>query len=231
MSEQQQPERDITKELAELQTSKEMASQGELIFYSFATGIVLVCLFLSYIYVTDDQIQVFKCPVMREMDAPVAMKKISDVDEYEAEVFIRGFVRQYVRALYPKNSSEAEGHFKFITQHSLGNQKVLYAGFLKDHVKIGQDLDNGRTTDFFPVNSLDMRISKNSLSDSWIVEIDGYMNNRTSALEDDRGVVTLRLEVVKDKSRLDGSYSGLYVSNVDILTMTDAVANNKKSVK
>jgi len=224
-------DRDITKEMAEMESAKEASSQSETLFISLSVGIIFGCLYFSHSFITDDSIQIFKCPVMREMDAPVAMKKISDIDSYDAEIYIRGFVRQYIRALYPKNSLEAEELFRFIAQHSLGKEKEVYGGYLNDFKKIGDSLDQGRSTDFFPVSSTDIRISKNTLSSSWIVEIDGFMNNRHSALEDDRGAVTLRLEVVKDSARLGGSHSGLYVSNLEVVSMTDPVANNQKNVK
>lgn len=227
-------EKDVTLELAELESHKEMASQNEVIFYSVSFGVILCCLFFAWGYHSDDEIQVFACPVTREMDAPVALKKIGDIDDYEAENFIRGFTRQYVRALYPKNSYEAPEHYRFITLHSLGKEKMIYAGFLKDVEKIGRELDQGKTTDFFPIRPIsDPESIRMARSDggTWIVEVDGFLNNRTSALEDDRGAVTLRLEVVKQKARYEGSYSGLYVQSLDIVTITNAVSNNQKSVK
>lgn len=227
-------EKDITLELAELESHKEITSHNEVIFFSISIGVILCCLAFAWGYHSDDEIQVFACPVNREMDAPVALKKVNDLDNYEAENFIRGFVRQYVRALYPKNSSEAPEHFRFITLHSLGKEKSMYAGFARDVEKIGRELDQGKTTDFFPIKPIsdpESIVMAKSDSGTWIVEIDGFLNNRTSALEDDRGAVTLRLEIVKGKARYGGSYSGLYVNSVDILTMTNSVSNNQKSVK
>lgn len=227
-------ERDITLELAEIESHKEIASSNEVVFFSISCGIILCCLTFSWLYHTDDEIQVYACPASREMDAPVAMKRINDIGQYEAENFIRGFVRQYVRALYPKNSGEAEDHFKFIALHSTGKEKEIYKGFLNDLENIGKELDSGKTTDFFPIRPISdpdsVLMSKSDLG-GWVVEIKGFLNNRHSAMDDDRGVVTLRFEVVKDKARLDGSYSGLYVRAFDIVTVTDSVSNNLKSVK
>lgn len=227
-------EKDVTLELAELEAYKESTSQNEVVFFSVAAGVILCCLFFSWSFHSDDEIQAFVCPVTKEMDAPVSLKKINDIGAYEAENFLRGFVRQYVRALYPKNSSEAPEHYQFIKLHSVGKEREIYSGFLKDMERIGRELDQGKTTDFFPMKPISdpesIRMSQVD-STTWVVEIPGVMNNRISALEDDRGIVTLRLEVVKDKARLGGSYSGLYVKSLDILTMTDSVSGNKKSVK
>ena len=147
-------ERDITRELAEIETHKEMTSNNEVIFFSISSGVILCCLIFAWIFHTDDEIQAFVCPVTKEMDAPVALRKINEIDQYEAENFLRGFVRQYVRALYPKNSFEAPEHYRFVKLHSVGKEREIYAGFLKDVERIGRELDQGKTTDFFPIKPI-----------------------------------------------------------------------------
>lgn len=210
------------------------SSGGHTAIWGGGVGVILFCLLSSYSLVTDDSIQIFLCPTVREMDAPVAIRKISSATAYEAENYIRGFVRQYVRALYPKNSMEAKEHFKFVYEHSIGKARYDYGGFLKDFEKIGKELDNGRVTDFFPAKPTadadSMRISKKS-DNKWVVEIDGFLNDKKSLVEDDRGIITLRLNVFKEYARLGGSRSGLYVESFEITTMSDAVSDVKKEVK
>lgn len=226
---------DLIEHLEEREILKSKTDGGHVFVIGLALGVVLFCLFVSYKLVSDESLQVFACPTSRELDAPVAMKRLRDFGSRDVEAYIRGFVRRYVRSMYPKNSQEASYMYKWVANHSLGNLKIKYRGYDNDHEKIGDDLDNGKSTDFFPARATadkdGFRISKKDGYDTkWVVEIEGFLNDRKSMVNDDRGVVTLRLHIELGEVLLHGSQSGLYVSEVEITNMYDPVSNGIKKI-
>ena len=222
--------------LEERQILSEKTDGGHLVVIGLAIGVVIFCLWTSYKLIRDDSLQIFSCPESRELDAPVAMKRIRDFGSSNVEIYLRGFTRQFLRAMHPKNSTEASYMYKWLADHTTGRLHSEYLGYDNDHVKIGQALDQGRSTDFFPARPSahkdGIRISKvKGSSDRWIVEVGGFLNDRKTMIQDDRGAVNIRLSVFLGEAKLNGSQSGLYVSKIEILSLTDPVADNVEAVK
>lgn len=222
--------------LEERQILESKTDGGHLVVIGLAIGVVLFCLWTSWKLVTDDSLQMFACPQARELDAPVAMKRLRDFSQQNVELYLRGFARRFIRSMFPKNSTEASYMYQWVADHSSGRLRSEYLGYANDHEKIGQALDSGRSTDFFPAKASahkdGIRISAVSgKSGAWVIEVEGFLNDRKTMMQDDRGAVILRLLVYSGDVKLNGSQSGLYVDQVEIVSLTDPVAGNEKTIK
>lgn len=219
-------------ELEEVEKEKERFSSFEIIYLTIVIAVGVSLLSRIYFLYSDDALIAYKAPEVTEMGAPIKLTRVTELPSDRLHNMLHDFTRQYIRALYPKNSLELEHHYNFIIKHTR-NKKLLneYLGYLEDKEAIGSELDLGKVTWFSPVNSLDLRIRKKQNQKAWIVEIDGFLNNSISSLKDDRGIVTLRFQMTYDRPSSEGSYSGWYVTDYEIITTTDPIANNQKNVK
>lgn len=219
-------------ELKENEIEKNKFNLREIVFFTISFGLIVFLAGRIFFLRNDTTLIAYKAPEVTEMGAPIKLKRITQLKPERIQNMLVDFTRQYIRALYPKNSIEAKHHFDFITRHTLpGKLKDEYMAYSEDLKEIGEELDQGKVTFFSPVNSLDMRMRKKRNEDIWFVEIDGFLNNAMGISKDDRGVVTLRFEITYTAPSSEGSYSGWYVKSYEIITITDAVANNKEDVK
>lgn len=235
-SQESQVSEELIEYLEERQVLSEKTEGGHLVVIGLSMGALLFCLWTSWKLVTDDSLQVFNCPQARELDAPVAMKRMRDFSQQNVEMYLRGFTRRFIRAMFPKNSTEASYMYKWVANHTEGKLRSEYLGYDDDHVKIGNELDSGRSTDFFPAKASahkdGVRISSvKGNSGRWVVEVEGFMNDRKSMIQDDRGAVILRLYVFTGDVKLNGSQSGLYVDKIEIISLTDPVSGSEKTIK
>ncbi len=202
---------------------------------AFIAVLIALCLFFIGRGISlrnDTEITVFKCPSHHKQDSTIKLKRINNFSSDEFEDEIRSLIRKYVQALYPKNEREALEYYKFITRHTVeGNLRSQYLAYIKDFPKIKRQFRQGKIVEFFPVDSSKYQIHKINNELEWVFEIEGYMNNRQDRSRDDRGIVTLRFNVMLGKANSEGSYSGLYVKKYSILHMEDVVAKDIKDVK
>ncbi len=220
-------------ELQKTEFEKSKWSAMEIVFTSTMAGLILFCFGRGIYLRNDDSLIAYRAPDMREMGAPIRLQKIEELRADQIQNMLHDFVRKYIRALYPQNSKEADFLYKYVVRHTRDPRLLReYKSYLQSLESIGEALDKGKTMVFSPVNSLDVRMRKKKDRErAWIIEVDGFLNNRLSLSEEDRGIVTLRFEVAYDRPSLEGSYSGWYVDKYDILTIRDAVANNVENVK
>lgn len=219
-------------EIAELEETKRKYETTEIVF-SFST--IFLLLFIVARAVTlysDDTLVSYRAPEVVEMGAPIKLTQIEQVEPDKLQNMIYDFSRLFIRSLYPKNSKEAKFHYDYIVRHTTNyDLKNEYKSYLESVDEVGVQLDSGRFKEFFPLNSLDFRIRKIDEKKEWVFEIDGFLNNRISMIEESRGVVTMRLVIEYLKPSTNGSYSGWYVKDIEILTLRDVVANNKENIK
>lgn len=205
--------------------AREAISKGVIIALSF------FCFFLAIQNINDDELQVYSCPANFYQDAPIMLTKIEHEDVDAIEKYLRGFIRQYVRAIYPKNSTEAETMYRFAGNHSKGVLRQTYLGMASKAKDIGSELDGGRFTDFFtvtPITEKNTIIISKKTDNSWSIQIEGYLNDKKGITNDDRGAVTLKFVVEKGEAKLGGSYSGLYVTSFEIIAVKDYVSGNEE---
>lgn len=220
--------KDILKEEIEVNKLKKI----ELLYIGIIVGLCLFFVLRGVSLRSDESITTYKCPDKYEKDSTVLLEKITEVSRENMEDEIRSFARKYIQALYPKNGKEAEEFYKYIIRHTKSEGvRREYIAYQGDIEKISKKLDNGAVTEFFPKNSQSYQIRKKDNELAWVYEIEGYMNNRITAMQDDRGVVTLRLTISLGEASRSGSYSGLYVDKYEILHMEDVVTKDVKNVK
>lgn len=221
------------KELSHRETLIKKYIARETISKGVNIGVIIFCIVLAIQNLNDDELQVYSCPVNYFQDAPVVLNEIKHESVDSVEKYLRGFIRQYLRSIYPKNSNEAKDMYLFAGNHSTGGLRQKYLSMAKDHKMIGKELDSGRYTDFFPAGPI---TEKNSINISmksegvWSVEIEGYLNDKKGEKRDDRGAVTIKLTVEKGEAKLNGSYSGLYVSSFDIIAVKDQISGNEEKI-
>lgn len=219
-------------EIAELDKAKRKYEATELMF-SVSTFVLLLFIVIRAINLyTDDTLVSYRAPETTEMGAPIKLTQLEQLKPNEIQNMIYDFSRLFIRSLYPKNSDEAKFHYDYIVRHTTDyDLKNEYQSYLDSVDDVGVQLDSGRFKEFFPLNSLDFRIRKVDGEKEWVFEIDGFLNNRISMIEESRGVVTMRLTIEYLKPSSKGSYSGWYVKDLEILTLRDVVANNKENIK
>lgn len=219
-------------ELAELDKTKRKYEATELMF-SVSTIVLLLFIVTRAIKLySDDTLVSYRAPEVTEMGAPIRLVQLEQLSPNELQNMIYDFSRLFIRSLYPKNSKEAKFHYDYIVRHTTNyDLKNEYQSYLDSLDDVGVQLDSGRFKEFFPLNSLDFRVRKIDNEKEWVFEIDGFLNNRISMIEESRGVVTMRLTIEYLRPSSKGSYSGWYVKDLEILTLRDVVANNKENIK
>lgn len=223
---------EILKEIIKEETAYEKFLRIEKIYIGIVLGLCLFFIVRGIHLRNDDSITVYKCPDSYLQDFTIKLKKTSDFNQSDLEDEIRSFMRKYIMALYPKNKNEAVVFFDFIVRHTSNDKiKSEYRAYQEDIEGIADNLEKGQITEFFPKNSSQYQISKVGSELKWIFQIEGYLNNRQSLLKDDRGVVTLRFEIVAKEATSKGSYNGLYVEEYEILHMEDVISKDIKNVK
>lgn len=219
-------------EIKELEKAKKKYEASELIF-SVSTLVLLLFIVVRAVRLySDDTLVSYRAPEVTEMGAPIKLVQLEQLSPDKIQNMIYDFSRLYIRSLYPKNSNEAEFHYNYIVRHTTDyDLKNEYQSYLDSIEDVGVQLDSGKFKEFFPLNSLDFRIRKIDGTKEWVFEIDGFLNNRISMMEESRGVVTMRLTIEYSRPSSKGSYSGWYVKDLEILTLRDVVANNKENIK
>jgi hypothetical protein len=176
---------------------------------------------------TDKSIPLVVCPRSFELDAPVLMKTITDVESsYIQDRWIRGFIRRYVLNSYPRTEADAEPFYTYLQNHSKGAVQTKYEAYLNQIEEIKVRIASGNTLRFYATNSQDVRIRKNANSGEWTVEIDGYLVKNYGGRQE-RSIKTLRY-TVEAGSATRINPDGLYVTDADLEMLTDYVSGKKE---
>jgi hypothetical protein len=201
---------------------------GKRNYYSLVS-LFLFILFLSsyqiYLNESDDVAVSYSLPELRNMDAPVLLEEISGGTDSDSDHIMKGFVRQYLRARYPKNSKEARMMYSFVARTSKGNIRKDFLSRLSDMSEISRKLDSGGTTTIYPKSSDNIKIRKNSTLGNWIVEFDGRYVSDIGVNDSSRAYVKVNMEITHGSGSIKNSPSGLYVVVYHVTYMKDGVTN------
>lgn len=201
--------------------------------------IVLISICIVYIYHTtvsiikyasDDSIPVVSCPKEYVVDSPVVMKTIKDAPSKEKDRWIRGFIRRFVLAQFPRTKEDAGRSFKYAADHSMDEVYTKYSSLYNDHEKIANQIENNYYR-FYPKmgsSGYEIRIRNGSSENEWYVEVEGYLIKRMSNNEE-RYFPTLKYKVVADKATMHNP-EGLYVSEANMERITDYVSGTKEDL-
>lgn len=201
---------------------------GKRNYYAMAALFFFNILLASYqIYVneSDDVAISYSLPDQRNMDAPVLLKEADRGTIRDVDTLMKGFVRQYLRARYPKNGSEARMMYEFIVKHSMGDIKKDFSARLDRIDEISRLLDSGSTVTIYPKNSEELKIRKNGILGNWIAEFDGRYVADSGTDNSARAYVKVRIEISQGTQSIKNSPSGFYVSDYKVTYIKDGVTN------
>jgi hypothetical protein len=201
--------------------------------------LVLIAICIVYIYYTinsiikyssDDSVPIVSCPKEYVVDAPVIMKTIKESSLKEKERWIRGFMRRFVLAQFPRTKDDVQKSFKYIKDHSLDEVYHKYNSLYADSEKISDQIESSYYKFYPKMNNTgyELRISSSSIEGEWFVEIDGYLIKRMSNNEE-RYFPTLKYKVVSGKATMENP-EGLYVSEATMERITDYVSGKKENI-
>jgi hypothetical protein len=199
------------------------------IFIGLSLVITYYAFYNTYRMISDRSVPVVVCPREYNLDSPVIMKTINNVGVVGQDRWIRGFIRRYINAIFPRNKEDVNPFFKYVVNHSRGAVKRKYYGYLKDSDEIANIVDTGYYYKFYPKNSTDIRIRPlQDNKNAWAVEVDGYLIKRMN-VETERFTPTLRFIVEADLSNLDNP-EGLFVTEFNNELITDYVSGRKEEL-
>lgn len=196
------------------------------IFLAVAT-FVSISSFLNIISIlNDDTIPLVTCPRVYELDSPVLLKTVANSPKEVKDKWIKGFMRRFIQAQFPRSAEDAEKHLKFIVNHSTGSVQNAYEGYLDELEEFKGLLKQNFYYAFYPNNTLDVRIRSTGSSGEWAVEIDGFMIRYASSKEE-RTTPTLRYTVKAGDHTMENP-EGLYVTDSNILEIADYVSGREE---
>jgi type IV secretory pathway component VirB8 len=223
-------------ELKSVQIDKErtlMDITGKRNYYSlvalFAFN-VMMATYQIYLNESDDIAISYSLPDQRNMDAPVLLKEADHGTVRDVDTLVKGFVRQYLRARYPKNALEARMMYTFISRHSEGDIKRDFDARLDRLEEIKSKLNGGQTVNIYPKSSEDLKIRKNGILGNWIAEFDGRYVADTGISDSARAYVKVRLEITQGAQSIKNSPSGFYVTEYKVTYIKDGVTNEMGEV-
>jgi hypothetical protein len=201
------------------------------IIYTLLVFISLAFILRGTYLLTDKTIFSFKCSHSSEMGATVKLKPISRFSRKEAANEIYAFARSYVLCAFPRNIGSAKSCYEYVARHTKKRSiKKRYEAFVDDFDVIKNRFERGMIDEFSPKSSNEYRIEKKDSGNVWVFEIDGILNKRKSLLEEDRGVVTLRLTISYSNAEEEGSYTGLYIEDFEILHLKNIITGEYRDV-
>jgi len=148
----------------------------------------------------------------------------------EKDRWVRGFVRRFILAQFPRTKEDVKKSFKYVKDHSTDSVRFKYEKLLSDAEKISENID-GTHYQFYPKVSdsgYDLRIRKGDSSDEWVVEIDGYLVKKMNNNEE-RYFPTLKYKIKAGKATLQNP-EGLYVVEANIERIVDYVSGKKENL-
>ena len=118
----------------------------------------------------DVTVMTFAAPAVHDTNVPQRLSRIENISKDEMEHYLKDFVRQYIRARYPKNDIEAKFMYEFIRDHSSGEIKSDFNSRIENLIKVSDALNSGKITSIYPKNSMNIQIRKSdSNSSEWKV--------------------------------------------------------------
>lgn len=185
-----------------------------------------VTTFLDIVRIANDKtIPLVVCPRTFDLDRPVLMKTITSAPAKVKDAYIKGFVRKLVQSQFPRTADDAEQALKFLVSHSEGALASKFSGFLKNIELFKELIQSGYFYEFYPENSLDVRIRSTGRSGEWAVEVDGHMTKHVDKMEL-RTTPTLRY-VIRTGDHTLTNPEGLYVVDGNLLDYIDYVSGRK----
>jgi hypothetical protein len=181
-------------------------------------------------YSTDDSVPIVSCPREYVTDAPVIMKTIKESSSKEKDRWIRGFIRRFVLAQFPRTKDDVGKSFKYVMDHSMDDVFSKYSALYNDHEKISNYIEINYYKFYPKMNNTgyDLRIRNSSVEGEWFVELDGHLIKRMSNNEE-RYFPTLKYKVVSGKATMENP-EGLYVSEATMERITDYVSGKKENL-
>lgn len=220
-------QKDAFEEIAEKEMLSSEVRTLAGIFIGLALVIILHAVWTMVAMLTDRSIPVVICPRTYELDAPVLMKTVGTDTLKSQDRWIRGFVRRYIQAQFPRTVADVKPSFSYVKNHSKGMVRRRYQALLNDSEEISRIVLMGMKYRFYPAGRESVRIRPEN-KDRWVVEVDGYLVKDMVAAQE-RETPTLRYIIEAGVPTIDNP-EGLYVVETDVEKITDYVSGTKESL-
>lgn len=219
-------------------TEKLIQKEVELNFF-LKLIILVISLSIVYIYhsvssivkyVFDDSIPIVACPKEYSIDSPVLMKTMKEEGVKEKDRWIRGFIRRFILAQFPRTKDDVKKSFQYIKDHSSDDVRLKFERFLSDADKIAETIDANHYQ-FYPKISdsgYEVRIRPGESAEEWVVEVDGYLIKKMNTNEE-RYSPTLKYKIQAGKATISNP-EGLYVVEANIERIIDYVSGKKENI-
>lgn len=196
-------------------------------FLAIAAFLSINC-FLDIVHILNDEsIPMVVCPKTFELDSPVLMKTISLASPEAKDKWIKGFIRRFINAEFPRSIEESKTSLKYVVDHSKGAIRSQFEGYLDKVEDFNNLMLQGFYFSFYPNNSLDVRIRASGSKGEWVVEVDGFLIRQVGNKEE-RSTPTLRYVVRVGDHTMDNP-EGLYVVDGNVSDIADYVSGRKGS--
>jgi hypothetical protein len=194
-------------------------------FLAVAAFLSVTCLVDIINIVGDDSIPLVACPKAYDLDAPVLMKTIKSSGAAEKDKWVKGFIRRFIQAQFPRSPLESKASLEYVAAHARGAVKRRYEGYLDRLKEFNKLLDDNYYYSYYVSNSLDTRIRASGSSGEWAVEVDGFLVRSAGTLEE-RTSPSLHY-VIRAGEHTMANPEGLYVIDSNLLEVADYVSGRK----
>ena len=212
--------------IIEIESQNKFNKDNSRIILALFVAIILLTAYQIMDLVFDDSIMAYQNTTTPSLDAPVVANRLDSVSVKDVESLIRGEVRRYLRARYPKNGKEAKYLYKYVMNHSEGRTKLDFKARLQDITEISKQLDSGSVVSIYPVNSKKILIEEAS-SGKWNIRIPVRRVNSIGTKGDERTEPTIEMTMVYRKPSNKESSSGLYVTNYKVAYIPNSLSKKE----
>lgn len=217
-------------EVSELDTKEVEARKLSLMALLFVAGsLAATTLNLSDMITKffDDNVAVVVCPRDFTLDAPVVMLPVRDASLMVQDRWIKGFIRRYILAQFPRMPSDVEPNLSYLINHSTGSAKKRYQAYGRHKSDMKQTISSGSFYSFYPKATQEIEIRATDVKGIWIINVNGYLV-RYVGLGEERTFPQLFYRVVAGKITRTNP-EGFYVEDTNVTEITDWVSGKTKS--
>lgn len=222
---------DVIQEIEESQQTIINERKNYSILNALLVSLLVISVYFTYRNVTDDSIMVYQCPITNDLDGASKLTQITDGRTRDYETLIRGEIRKFIRAMYPKNALEAKYLWEYAYRHSKGSlkddfeEKLEYLDKQKDQFRLGN------VTSVYPSVPSDEAISIRESGGGWNVSIPVRRVKRFGATGDERIEPTIKMRIESYDPHIEGSESGLYVTDFYLSYVPDSISGKEIILK
>src|SRR5690606_4546537 len=146
--------------------------------------------------VFDRSIPLVHCPRSFDLDRPVLLKPMTEMNALSTDNWIKGFIINFSMKLFPRNAIDSESFFRYIANHTTGSLQSRYKARVDEIDKINKEIQAGNFSKFWITDSEKIIIRKVS-NGKWNAIVYGFLHRRNNGeLEKTQPRIELTVESV-----------------------------------